>query len=151
MRCSHSVMVTIAALCFFTPSAVSARPQADRTILNAAPSDVRPWRDSVLVGNTLYLSGHVGIDPKTGAPPASPEAEARLLLDDMKKTLAKSGMTMDDLVTVQVMCTDLSMFDAFNRVYKGYFHKGFPARSFMGSSNLFFGAHFEMTGIAIKH
>jgi 2-iminobutanoate/2-iminopropanoate deaminase len=51
---------------------------------------------------------------------------------------------------VQVLCTDLDLFDAFNSVYRTYFHGGFPARAFMGCSKLLFGAHFEVTAIAIK-
>ena len=109
-----------------------------------------PFSDCVVVGNTLYLSGHVGTDAKTGAVPASAKEEARLLMEDIKHTVEGAGMTIDDLVMVQVLCTDLDLFDTFNSVYRTYFHGGFPARAFMGCSKLLFGAHFEITAIAVK-
>ena len=59
-------------------------------------------------------------------------------------------MTMDDLVSVQVFCSDVSLYGTFNDVYKGYFTKGFPARAFLGSGPLLFGARFEVQGIAVK-
>jgi 2-iminobutanoate/2-iminopropanoate deaminase len=51
---------------------------------------------------------------------------------------------------VHVLCTDLSLFQKFNAVYGTYFHGGFPARTFTGASTLLLGAHFEITGIAVK-
>lgn len=109
-----------------------------------------PFSDAVLQGNTLYLSGQVGVDPKTLTPPASVEEETRLVMDGIKQTLEAAGMTMDDLVMVNVLCTDLDLFKQFNSVYRTYFHGGFPARTFTGATKLLFGAHFEVTGIAVR-
>jgi 2-iminobutanoate/2-iminopropanoate deaminase len=109
-----------------------------------------PFSDAVLVGNTLYLSGYVGADPKTNVVPASAEEETRLAMDDLKRRVEAAGMTMDDLVQVHVLCTDLNLFQKFNTVYRTYFHSGFPARTFTGASKLLLGAHFEITGIAIR-
>jgi 2-iminobutanoate/2-iminopropanoate deaminase len=61
-----------------------------------------PFSDGVLVGDTLYVAGHIGLDAKTGTPPASAEDEARLALDEVKKTVDAAGMTMDDMVSVQI-------------------------------------------------
>jgi 2-iminobutanoate/2-iminopropanoate deaminase len=121
-------------------------------VLGRTPAELAtsPFSDAVLVGNTLYLSGYVGADPKTLAVPVSAEEETRLAMDDIQRTMKAAGMTMDDLVVVQVLCTDLSLFQRFNAVYATYFHGGFPARSFTGASKLLLGAHFEITGIAIK-
>jgi len=109
-----------------------------------------PFSDAVQVGDTLYLSGTIGLDPKTGKPPESVEDEARLVLDSMQATLAAAGMTMDDLVTVTVHCPDVSLWQRFNSVYRGYFKKEFPARAFVGSGPLLFGARFEVQAIAVK-
>jgi enamine deaminase RidA (YjgF/YER057c/UK114 family) len=57
---------------------------------------------------------------------------------------------MDDVVSIQVFCTDLALFDTFNSVYRGYFAHGFPARAFLGASTLLRGAHFEVLGVAVK-
>jgi len=96
------------------------------------------------------IAGVVGVDPKTLTPPASAEEETRLVMDGIKQTVEAAGMTMDDLVMVHVLCTDLDLFKQFNSVYRNYFHGGFPARTFTGATKLLFGAHFEVTGIAVK-
>lgn len=112
--------------------------------------DSLPFSDGVLVGNTLYLAGKLGIDPTTGKAPADAEQEIRLLLDAVKKTLVAAEMTMDDLVSVQVFCPDLSLYDKFNEIYRSYFTKNFPARAFIGSGPLLRGARFEVQGIAVR-
>jgi 2-iminobutanoate/2-iminopropanoate deaminase len=115
------------------------------------PADVGqpPFSRAVRVGDTLYLSGDIGRTPD-GKVPEDPEAEARLVLDSVKKTLGEAGLTMDDLVSVQVFCADVALFDTWNGVYRTYFSKEFPARAFIGSGKLLFGARFEVQGIAVK-
>jgi len=109
-----------------------------------------PFSDAVLVGDTLYLAGRIGLDPKTSRPPATAEEEARNVLDQFKSVLAAADMSMDDLVSVQVFCSDVSLFDTWNKIYPGYFTKEMPARAFIGSGPLLFGAHFEMQAVAVK-
>ncbi|MGB2623248.1 MAG: Rid family hydrolase [Candidatus Acidiferrum sp.] len=125
---------------------------ATRQAFNApGKSPAVPFSDGILAGNTLYLSGRIGLDPKTGQPPAQVEDEIKLLLDSLKGTLAQAGMSMDDLVYVQVACTDLSLFDKFNLIYKSYFTtKDLPAREFIGAAALLRGGHFELQAIAVR-
>lgn len=126
---------------------------ADRKyIVDPKPADAKnlPFSDGVLVGNTLYIAGHIGLDPKTGQAPADPEQEARLVMDGIKQTVAGAGLTMDDLVSVQIFCTDLKLYDTFNKVYRSYFHGDFPARTFVGADKLLRGGHYEVMAIAIK-
>jgi 2-iminobutanoate/2-iminopropanoate deaminase len=111
-------------------------------------TDDLPFSHVVEAGDTVYLSGGLGTDPATGRAPDDIQQEIRLLLDGMKAKLALAGLTMDDLVSVQVFCTDLSRYDEFNAIYRTYFKKGFPARAFIGSGPLLRGAHFEIMGIA---
>jgi 2-iminobutanoate/2-iminopropanoate deaminase len=113
-------------------------------------SDTRPFDDAVRVGNTLYLAGRIGFDRVTGKPPADVAAEVRNVMDEIKSVLSQEGMTMDDLVSVQVFCTDLSLYGTFNDVYRTYFTKGFPARAFLGTGSLLGGGRFEVQGIAVK-
>lgn len=61
-----------------------------------------PFSEAVLVGNTLYIAGHIGLDAKTDMPPASAEDEARLVMDGIKQTVESAGMSMDDVVSMQV-------------------------------------------------
>lgn len=110
-----------------------------------------PFSDGILTGNTLYLAGHIGLDPKTGQAPADVDVEIRLLLDSVKATLTAAGLTMDDLVYVQISCTDLSLFDRFNTIYRTYFTtKDLPARQFVGAAALLRGGHFELQSIAVR-
>jgi 2-iminobutanoate/2-iminopropanoate deaminase len=109
-----------------------------------------PFSDAVLVGNTLYLAGHLGLDVKTGQPPASAEDEARVVMDGIKQTVEQAGFSMDDVVSMQIFCTDLKLYDTFNGVYRTYFHGDFPARAFIGTDKLLRGARFEVMGIAVK-
>jgi 2-iminobutanoate/2-iminopropanoate deaminase len=110
-----------------------------------------PFSDAILSGNTLYLAGRIGIDSKTGKVPDKIEDEIKLLLDGEKDVLAQAGMTMDDLVYVQISCSDLSLFKTFNPIYASYFStKDYPAREFVGAGSLLAGGHFELQAIAVK-
>ena len=136
----------------FLVSCIAAGAADRKYIVNPRSGDMKalPFSDGVLVGNTLYIAGHIGLDPKTGVPPASPEDEARLAMDGIKQTVESAGLTMDDVVSIQVFCTDLKLYETFNGVYKTYFHGDYPARAFVGSSNLLRGGRYEVTGIAVK-
>lgn len=109
-----------------------------------------PFSEAVLTGNTLYVAGHIGIDPKTDRAPQDAGLEAKLVMDAVKSTIESAGLTLDNLTTVTVYCTDLGLYDTFNAVYKTYFQVNFPARAFVGVSQLLRGAHFEVQGIAVK-
>ena len=122
-----------------------------KRVINLPDRSVQaPFSDAVLVGDTLYLAGRFGLDPKTNKPPDDVEQEARMVLDEMRTVLQRAGMTMDDLVTVTVYCPDVSLFNKWNGVYRTYFHGDFPARAFIGSGPLLFGGHFEVQGIAVR-
>jgi len=144
--CRFVVAVLFLALCVTAGASdrkyiVKPRPEAFKSV---------PFSDGVLVGNTLYIAGHIGVDVKTGQPPASAEDEARVVMDSIKQTVESAGLTMDDVVSMQVFCTDLKLYDAFNGVYRTYFHGDFPARAFIGADKLLLGGRFEVMGIAVK-
>lgn len=133
-------------------SCVAAGAADRKYIVTPRAGDMKalPFSDGVLVGNTLYIAGHIGLDAKTGAPPASPEDEARIAMDGIKQTVESAGMTMDDVVSIQVFCTDLKLYETFNTVYKTYFHGNYPARAFIGAATLLRGGRYEVLGIAVK-
>jgi len=116
------------------------------------PAEIKglPFSEAVQVGNTLYIAGHIGLDPKTAQAPADPELEARLVMDGIKKTAENAGFSMDDIVSVQIFCTDLKLYDTFNNVYKTYFHENYPARAFVGAGSLLRNGHYEVMAIAVK-
>ena len=113
-------------------------------------SDNNPYSNAVLVGDTLYLAGDIGVDPVTGTPPEDVKDEVKILMDRMKQRLEMVDMSMDDLVMVHVHCPDLSLYGDFNEVYRTYFTDHFPARAFLGSGPLLVGGRFEVTAIAVR-
>jgi reactive intermediate/imine deaminase len=144
-------LVALAAFAAAWAGSGAARASASRRYVNLSGRAVAaPFSDGVLVGDTLYLAGRIGLDPASRKPPAEAEQEARLALDGLQAVLAEAGMTMDDLVSVQVFCSDVSLFDTWNRVYRPYFGKDLPARAFVGSGGLLFGARFEVQGVAVR-
>lgn len=145
------VAFAVAVLLLLGATMTAQRSSSRKYIKTSAPAASNlPFSNGVLVGNTLYLAGVIGLDRETGRPPDDIEAEIRLALDQIKTVLGEAGMTMDDLVTVQVFCPDLALYDKFNAVYRTYFSKEFPARAFIGSGPLLRGGHFEIQGIAVK-
>jgi len=109
-----------------------------------------PFSDAVLVGDTLYLSGRIGIDPATGVAPPEIDRELEFLFSGFSAVLAAAGMAWDDLVWVQVFSPDLALWEHFNAEYIKLFRGPFPARAFLGSAPLLLNGRFEMMGIAVK-
>ena len=153
IRTARVVVIRAFALALFALCAPSSLAEAgsERRYINLPGRSIQaPFSDAVLVGNTLYLAGRLGFDPASAKIPEDLEQEIKFLLDGFRSVLAQAGMTMDNLVTVQVFCPDLTLFNRFNAVYRTYFGKAFPARAFVGSGPLLGGGHFEMQGIAVK-
>ncbi len=120
-----------------------------RRFINLPGKAPLPFSDAVLVGNTLYLSGRIGIDPVTGFAPSDVDQELRLLFDGFEAVLTQADMTVDDLVWVQVFSPDVSLWDRFNAAYLKRFSKELPARAFIGAGPLLKSGRFEMMGIAV--
>jgi 2-iminobutanoate/2-iminopropanoate deaminase len=110
----------------------------------------KPFSDALRAGRTLYVSGRIGLDGSTGKPPEAVTDEARALMENLKGVLDAADMKMKDLVQITVFCPDLSQYAAFNDVYLSYFDGDLPARAFVGSGPLLFGARFELTAIAVS-
>ncbi len=140
---------TLACLTLSSALAASAAERRYVTPRSAADASAPPFSGGVLVGDTFYMSGTIGRD-KDGKVPADPAVEAKLVLDDIQATLKGAGLSMDDLVFVQIFCSDVAHYAKFNEVYRGYFKKEFPARAFIGSGKLLFDARFEVQAIAVK-
>jgi len=144
-------LLTLMVMGIFATQAQAAA--ADRTYVvpdKYDPGTSPPFSNGVMVGSTFYVAGHLGVDPATGQAAADADTEAHLVLDAVKGTLEKAGLSMDDLVSVTIYCTDLSLYDKFNAAYRGYFHDHFPARAFIGVGKLVRGAHFEIAAVAVK-
>ena len=143
-------MRTIPTLALLATLAACASTNAPEALNLPSRSDDRPFSHAVLAGDTLYVAGTLGLDPETGRPPEDPAEEARLALDGIRAKLALADLGMDDLVSVQVFCPDLSLYDTFNEVYATYFERRYPVRAFVGSGPLLRGCRFEINGIAVR-
>lgn len=143
MRFRMLLVATVAALASSLPSDASAQDVAYINANSAGDAGGSPFSGAVMVGNTLYISGVLGRGD-TG------EEAARNALDSIRGTLEQAGMTMDDLVNVQVFAADLGDYAAFNTVYRSYFTREFPARAFVGAGSLLANARFEVIGIAVR-
>jgi 2-iminobutanoate/2-iminopropanoate deaminase len=109
-----------------------------------------PFSSAVIVGNTAYICGHLGLEPGTTNVPPNVDDEIHAMMSSLRETLTRASLTMNDLVSVQVFCSDISLFDRFNKIYVTYFKYPFPVRAFIGSGPLLYGAHFEIQGIAVR-
>jgi 2-iminobutanoate/2-iminopropanoate deaminase len=135
--------LAVAALTLAPLTTLSAQAVSYVNGRSASQTTAPPFSGAVLVGNTLYLSGVLGIG-------ATGDEAARDALDSMRSTLEAAGMGMDDLVNVQVFAADLADYQAFNAAYRTYFTREFPARAFLGAGSLLNNAKFEVVGIAAR-
>ena len=110
-----------------------------------------PFSEAVKVGDTLYLSGQVGVIPGTlELKPGGIAAETRQTMDNIRQTLKVHGYEMKDLVKCTVMLADIAEWEKFNEVYITYFTGPYPARSAFGSSGLALDARVEVECIAVS-
>jgi reactive intermediate/imine deaminase len=108
-----------------------------------------PFSEAVKVGNTLYLSGQIGLDSKTGKlAPGGIKAESIQTMDNIKASLENHGYSMNNVVKCTVMLADIKEWGVFNNVYKEYFTENYPARSAFAGSGLALGARVEVECIA---
>ncbi len=140
--------ILLIALAAISVSAFATQPSRVHLSSPVAQQQHLPFSSGVLVGDTLYIAG-TSIDPSVKRK-LDPAQEARLVMDRVRRVVHQAGMRMDDLVSVQVFCTNLGDYAAFNGVYMTYFHGHYPARAFIGVKQLLFGARYEVNGIAVR-
>ena len=151
MKTTTTLLLAAAAALSSCASTSSGGGATDREAINIPGRALAAvYSNAVRAGDTVYLSGKLGIDPATGEIPPRIEDEVRIIMDGLAEVLAAAGLTMNDLVSVTVFCTDPGLYDQFNAVYGTYFDGDFPARAFIGSGPLLRGAHFEVKGIAVR-
>ena len=148
MNSNKKLILGIAALVLMLSGFLGAEERSYVDGRSAADENVPPFSGAVMVGDTLYISGSLGL--VDGKVPEDPADEARAVMDAIKHNVEAAGMTMDDLVSVQIFCSDVAHYAAFNGVYKTYFTKEYPARAFIGAGTLLFNARFEVMAIAVK-
>lgn len=95
-----------------------------------APAPIGPYNQAVLTGNTLYTSGQIAINPRTGELVTDTiEAETKQVMENMKAVLEAAGMTFDNVVKTSIFIMNMGDFGTINTVYGSYFNeKTAPAR-----------------------
>lgn len=108
-----------------------------------------PFSEIVRVGNLLFLSGKIGLNPQTRKlVPGGIRAETKQTMDNIRSTLTKHGYSMKNIVKCTVMLADISQWQTFNEVYVTYFTSPYPARSAFGANGLALNSSVEVECIA---
>jgi len=116
-----------------------------------APRPIGPYSQAIQVGNFLFGSGQIAIDPKTGELVSGGIREqTRQVMENIKSIVESAGFTMDDIVYVLVYLKDLARFQEFNEEYAKYFKDKPPARTTVQVADLPKGALLEVSFIAYK-
>lgn len=123
-----------------------------RTVITrSAPTAAGPYSQAVIYGDTIYVSGQLPIDPKTGTIlEGGIEVQAVRCLENIKAILYAAGSSLENLLKITVFLSDIKNFDAFNDVYKCMFLKSPIAGSCIEVANLPMGALIEIEAIAIN-
>ena len=117
-----------------------------------APAPVGPYNQAILAGNTLYISGQIAIDPKTGTMvDDNIENETRQVLENIQAILHEAGMTFEHVVKCSVFVTDMGNFGTINSIYEQYFTgPSAPARELVQVGALPKYVRVEISAIAVK-
>jgi reactive intermediate/imine deaminase len=111
----------------------------------AAPAAIGIYSQAVRVGNTLWVSGQIPLDPKTQQlVTGGMEAQVRQVFENLKAIVEAAGAGFDDVVKATVFLTDLAHFALVNKVMAEYFREPYPARAAVGVSALPRGAQIEV-------
>ncbi|MBW7844471.1 MAG: RidA family protein [Bacteroidia bacterium] len=125
----------------------------EKKIITSAnsPAPIGPYSSAVLVGNTLYISGQVPKDAKTGEMVQhNITAETHKVMENLQAILTDAGMSFSNVVKTTIFCINLDNFAAINEAYGSYFTDNFPARETVQVSRLPLGANVEISMIAVK-
>jgi len=122
-----------------------------RTIVSTtdAPAAIGTYSQAVKVGNTVYMSGQIGLDPATMTMADGIDAQITRVFDNLKAVAAAAGATLDNAVKVNVFLTDLGNFTKVNEAMTRYFNQPFPARAAVGVAALPRGALVEVDAVLV--
>ena len=115
-----------------------------------APAAIGPYSQALDLGNMVFVSGQIPVNPQTGTMPESVEAQAVQALTNLKNVLAAAGLGMENVVKTVVFLQDLADFAVVNGIYEGFFKAPFPARSCVAVAAIPKGAKLEIECIAVK-
>lgn len=114
-----------------------------------APAAIGTYSQAVKVGNTVYLSGQIGLDPATMQMVEGIEAEVHRVFTNLKAVAEAAGASLADVVKLNIFLTDLSHFALVNTIMAEYFSQPYPARAAVGVASLPRGALVEADGVLV--
>jgi len=116
------------------------------------PAAVGPYCTAVIYGDTVYMSGMIGVDPATQKPvDGGVMAQAKQVFENIRTVLGELGLTMDDVLKTTVFLKDMGDFAEVNKMYAEYFAPNYPARSCVEVAKLPMGLAIEIECIARYH
>lgn len=119
---------------------------------SSAPSAIGPYSQATAVGNFIFTSGQLGMDPATGVLEQGIQKQTRRALDNIKAILNECGLGMENILKTTVFLQNISDFNAMNKIYSEYFTEGhYPARSAIEVAALPKGGLVEIEAIAGKY
>ncbi len=128
-------------------------PKLDKEVVvsEGAPKAIGPYSQAIRVGNTLYLSGQIAIDPETGKMVSDDiQAQTHQVLDNIQAVLDEAGFSLSDVVQSKVFLADLNDYAAMNEVYGAYFKEHPPARAAVQVARLPLDALVEIMVTAVR-
>ena len=117
---------------------------------NKAPAAIGPYCAAIKVGNMIFTSGQIPVNPEDGSMSSDIKEQTRQSLNNIKGILSEEGYTLSDVVKTTVFITDMSQFADINQVYGEMFGEHKPARSCVQVAKLPKGAGIEIEVIATK-
>jgi len=145
---SYKLIFIIIILIFFF--SFQKKPSTDVKFLNSSKNSNKPFSEAVQVGNMLYLSGQIGINPETNKlVKGGIKAETKQALKNIKTILKKYNSSMENVVKCTVMLADINEWSDMNSVYITFFQKNKPARSAFSTNGLAANARVEIECFAV--
>ena len=114
-----------------------------------APAAIGPYSQAIRVGDTVYLSGQIGLDPVTGNLRDGIDAQARQVFTNLKAVAAAAGGTLDDMAKITLLLADMADFAKVNEIMASFFAKPYPARATYQVAALPKGARVEVEGVLV--
>lgn len=116
-----------------------------------APAPIGPYNQAVMYGDTLYVSGQIALDPKTGELVQDDiQTETKMVMENLKAVLAEAGMDFSNVIKSTIFLMDMGQFALVNEVYDNYFGENPPARETVQVAGLPKGVNVEISVIAGK-
>lgn len=115
-----------------------------------APAAIGPYSQALDLGNMVFLSGQIPVNPATGEMAESIEAQTSQVFENIKQVLSEAGLTLGSVVKTTVFLSDLADFAAMNAIYESCLAKPFPARSCVQVAAIPKNAKVEIECIAVR-